>query len=144
MDDVWKVVEIEPEAVTVNGNNGHHANDLVPTVELVPANGLHPNGNGYDDVSPESQQTLFSWAEFMAEEPVKPKRGGCKSQPASMSMFEWALELEQQKEKDAVARRARSSNTGWEVIARSAITSHPANQSMQPFLRSRRNRPCKP
>ncbi len=29
--------------------------------------------NGHHDEAPEPQQTLFSWAEFMAEEPVKPK-----------------------------------------------------------------------
>ena len=54
VDDGWKVVEIEPETISVNGN-GHHANgngnghhdpfDIGPTVELVPANG-HANGNG--------------------------------------------------------------------------------------------------
>ena len=44
MNDGWKAVEIEPEAVEVNGN-------------------------GHSDESPEPPQTLFSWAEFMAEEP---------------------------------------------------------------------------
>ena len=96
VDDGWKVVEIEPETISVNGN-GHHANgngnghhdpfDIGPTVELVPANG-HANGNGnglprstvngtnghHDEEAPEAQQSLFSWAEFMAEEPVKPRR----------------------------------------------------------------------
>ena len=71
VDDGWKVVEIEPETVSVNGN-------------------------GYHDEADEPQQTLFSWAEFMAEEPVKPKRRGRKPQPASMSMFEWALEREKE------------------------------------------------
>ena len=38
VDDGWKVVEVEPETIAVNGNgNGHH--DLFgPTVELVPVN----------------------------------------------------------------------------------------------------------
>ena len=72
-----------------------------PTVEMVPANGRHANGNGHHDDAEEPQQTLFSWAEFMAEEPVKPKRRS-KPQPASMSMFEWALELEQQREAETV------------------------------------------
>ena len=49
VDDGWKVVEIEPETISVNGN-GHHANGgdaigIGPTVELVPVNG-HTNGNG--------------------------------------------------------------------------------------------------
>ena len=104
VDDGWKVVEIEPEAIAVNGNgngNGHHDGfDIGPTVELVPANGRHANGNGAnghdDDEADEPQQSLFSWAEFMAE-PVKPKRNG-KPQPASLSMFEWAMEQERGKE----------------------------------------------
>ena len=58
------------------------------------------DGNGHHDEADEPQQTLFSWAEFMAEEPEKPKRRGRKPQPASMSMFEWALEMEQEREKE--------------------------------------------
>ena len=57
VNDGWKAVEIEPEAVEVNGN-------------------------GHSDEAPEPQQTLFSWAEFMAEEPVKPKGRKRKAQPA--------------------------------------------------------------
>ena len=46
--------------------SGHHANgNGHATVEV--------NGNGHSDEAPEPQQTLFSWAEFMVEEPVKPK-----------------------------------------------------------------------
>ena len=108
VDDGWKVVEIEPETIAVNGNgngNGHHDPfDIGATVELVPANG-HANGNGangHDDEEPEAQQSLFSWAEFMAEEPVKPKRRGNKPQPASLSMFEWAMTQEQQREEEPV------------------------------------------
>ena len=116
VDDGWKVVEIEPETISVNGN-GHHANGgdaigIGPTVELVPVNG-HTNGNGnghapapvnangHHDEEPEAQQSLFSWAEFMAEEPVKPKRNG-KPRPATLSMFEWAMTLEEQREEEPV------------------------------------------
>ena len=121
VDDGWKPVEIEPEAVPVNGNgaNGHHGNghhDLFgPTVELAPVNGHSPadgngangnghapvpvNGNGHhDDEAAEPQQSLFSWAEFMAEEPDRPKRRNGKPQPASLSMFEWAMEQEREAE----------------------------------------------
>ena len=110
VDDGWKVVEVEPEAIGVNGNgNGHH-DGIGPTVELFPANGSHANGNGHaptngngtnghhDDEAEEPQQTLFSWAEFMAEEPVKPKGRKTKPQPATLSMFEWALEQEREEE----------------------------------------------
>ena len=102
VDDDWK-------AVQVNGNgangNGHHADAIGPTVELVLGNGHHANGNGvsgngngHNDEAPEAQQSLFSWAEFMAEEPVKPKGRSRKPQPASTSLFEWALELEREAE----------------------------------------------
>ena len=110
VDDGWKVVEVEPEAVNRNGNahhtngNGHDA--IGPTVELVLGNGRHANGNGHapapvngngnghHDEAPEPQQSLFSWAEFMAEEPVKPK--GRKTQASSLSLFEWAVEQERE------------------------------------------------
>ena len=114
VDDGWKAVEVEPEAIAVNGNgNGHHANghdDLFgQTVELAPVDGHTPaNGNGHapapvngngrhDDGEDDGpQQSLFSWAEFMAEEPVKPK--GRKAQAPSLSLFEWAVERELEEE----------------------------------------------
>ena len=117
VDDGWKVVEIEPEAVAVNGN-GQHANGnghrdaigIGPKVELVPASARHANGNGHEAVSvngnghqdeaEEPQQSLFSWAEFMAE-PVKPKGRKRKSLPTTLSMFEWAMTLEQGREREA-------------------------------------------
>ena len=80
VDDGWKLVEIEPESVAVNGNGHHEAIPIGPTVELVPSNRRHANGNGnghapaqvngnghHEDEAPEPQQSLFSWAEFMAE-----------------------------------------------------------------------------
>ena len=111
VDDGWKPVEVEPEAVEVNGN-GYHADGIGPTVELVLdtghyANGnghaaVEVNGNGHHDEAPEPQQSLFSWAEFMAEEPVKPKGRGRKPQPAATSLFEWALTVEQERETEPV------------------------------------------
>ena len=103
VDDGWKLVEVEPETIAVNGNGHHEA--IGPTVELVPSNGhtangnghapIPVNGNGHHDEAEEPQQSLFSWAEFMAEEPVKPKRRGRKPQLAATSLFDWALNLEQ-------------------------------------------------
>ena len=60
------------------------------------------NGNGHSDEAPEPQQTLFSWAEFMAEEPVKPKGRKRKAQPVTLSMFEWTLTVEQEREEELV------------------------------------------
>ena len=112
VDDGWKAVEVEPEAISVNGNGHHDHIDIETSVELLvggdlPANGngnapVPANGNGHHVEADEPQQSLFSWAEFMAEEPEKPKRRSRKVQPASMSMFEWALELEQEREKEPV------------------------------------------
>ena len=88
VDDDWKLVEIEPETVETNGN-GHHANGVEPSVEFVMGNNGHAaNGAGHHDES-EPQQTRFSWAEFMAEEPVKPKGRGRKAEPSSLSLFDW-------------------------------------------------------
>ena len=58
------------------------------------------------DQAPEPQQTLFSWAEFMAEEPAKPKGRKQKPQSATLSMFEWALGLEQKREREAAGLSA--------------------------------------
>ena len=73
----------------VNGNGKGHAAFPV-------------NGNGHHDEAPEPQQSLFSWAEFMAEEPAKPKGRSRKPQPSSPSLFDWALELEQEREEETV------------------------------------------
>ena len=113
VDDGWKVVEVGSETVSVNGN-GHHANghdDLFgigPVVELVPVNGHKANGNGHAAVTvngsghheeaDEPQQMLFSWAEFMAEEPVRPKGRKSKTEAASLSLFEWAVEREREED----------------------------------------------
>ena len=102
VDDDWKIVEVEPEAIAANGNGHHEA--IGPTVELVVGNGRHANGNGngHHDEAPDPQQSLFSWAEFMAEEPVKPR--GRKTQTPSLSLFEWAVEMEREEEPVGVGR----------------------------------------
>ena len=62
------------------------------------ANGNGANGNGHHGEAPEPQQSIFSWAEFMAEEPVKPRGRSRKPQPAAASLFDWALERERESE----------------------------------------------
>ena len=89
VDDGWKPMEVEAETVAVNGNGHDDLFGIGPTVELVPANGNTPvdgnghapapvngSGNGRHEEAEEPQQTLFSWAEFMAAEQVRPKRRG--------------------------------------------------------------------
>ena len=77
-----------------------HAPDISPSQGRSLAH-PHPgvphnaNGNGHHQEAPDPQQSLFSWAEFMAEEPVKPSRNG-KPKPSSLTLFEWAFTLEQE------------------------------------------------
>ena len=111
VDEGWKTLDVEPEVNGSNGNGRHNATGIGQTVELVLENGHHTNGNGngHADVPingngandlhpevPEPQKALFSWAEFMTEEPVKPKGRSRKPQPASASLFEWALSFEKE------------------------------------------------
>ena len=94
VDDGWQAAEFEPKLVVVEVHaNGASGNGHV--VEQV-------SGNGHRVEPAEGQQSLFSWAEFMAEEPVKPKGRKSKPQPATLSMFEWALTVEQEREKEPV------------------------------------------
>ncbi len=49
-----------------------------------------------NDDAGERQRSLFSWAEFMGEEPAEPKRRRRRPEPASISLFDWALERERE------------------------------------------------
>ena len=57
-------------------------------VELVPCASHHSRDK--------PQQTLFSWAEFLAEQPDEPRPRGRNPRPSGPSLFDWALEQEQQ------------------------------------------------
>ena len=110
MDDGWKLVEVEPMAVRANGNGHHDANGIGPTVELVLDTGhtINGKGNGHKDEAPEPQQTLFSWAEFMAEAPEKSKSYSRKAQPSTTSLFEWAYSVEWEREKELLGAGCRT------------------------------------
>ena len=45
---------------------------------------------------------MFSWAECMAEEPVRPKGRGLKPQYVVASLFDWALTFVQGRESELV------------------------------------------
>ena len=81
----------EPVAVEVHANGDGHAATPV-------------GGNTDDDETPERQRSLFSWAEFMAAEPEAPRRRSRRPEPASTSLFEWALEREREAEPAGVGR----------------------------------------
>ena len=90
--------EPEPEPVVVevhvNGSdsNGHVVEPVV----------VSTNGNGHQEEPAEGQQSLFSWAEFLAEEPAQPQGRNGKAKPSSLSLFEWALGNERELEKEPV------------------------------------------
>ena len=123
VDDGWQAAETIPEPdpvaveVHVNGNGDGHHDVLGPTEELVLGNAHHANGlpstgngvNGNGHQSPEhneeppvGQQSLFSWAEFLADEPARPRGRSGKPKTASASLFQWALDKEQEQEKEPV------------------------------------------
>ena len=60
--------------------------------------------SGADDDTPEPQRSLFSWAEFMAEEPEEPPppRGRRRDEAPTLSLFEWA----RNREREGVLARA--------------------------------------
>ena len=73
------------------------------------------------DDAPERQCSLFSWAEFMAGEREQPKRQTRRPEPASISLFEWALEREREGEVVGAKRLGRS--TQGEATAHAAVAS---------------------
>ena len=49
-----------------------------------------------DDQADEPQRTLFSWVEFMAGETPEPEPRRRRHEAPTLSLFEWALEREQE------------------------------------------------
>ncbi len=83
VDGDWELAEPAPASVAVLPSGGRER-----SVELVPCAGHHG--------SSEQQQSPFSWAEFLADQPDEPKPGGRNARPSGPSLFDWALELEQE------------------------------------------------
>ncbi|MXV79697.1 MAG: hypothetical protein F4X58_13645 [Chloroflexi bacterium] len=83
VDADWQRPAREPEPVVSLPSGGDESG-----IELVPCGGHHG--------SPESQQSLFSLAEFLSEQPDKPKSRGRSAQPSGAPLLDWALEREQQ------------------------------------------------
>ena len=111
MEDGWKLVEVEPETVAVNGNS---LDAIRPTVELVP--GTVPNVNGHHDGANEPQQSPFSWAEFTAVESAMPKKLGRKPPPATLWMVEWALSRGSARPRRDVRASHAGNGTGFDVL----------------------------
>ena len=82
-------VAAEAEALLVD------AEWAAPEPVAVEAVAVGVGGNERRDDAPEPQRSLFSWAEFMAAEPPEPKPSR-RREAATLSLFEWALEQEQE------------------------------------------------
>ena len=85
VDADWEREEPAAEPLVLPTSSDGHAQ---PATELVPCGSHH----GQE----EEQQTLFSWAEFLAEQPEEPKHRGRHPRPTGPSLFDWALEREQE------------------------------------------------
>ena len=63
---------------------------------------LLPDGRFDPAQVDEGQQSLFSWAEFMAEEPVIAERPQPQAPAPYRVLFKWALRLKQELEAELV------------------------------------------
>ena len=86
MDDGLQAVEAAPEPEPVVVETRRNGNG--PPVEIA-------TDNGHGQEAAEGQQSLFSWAEFLAEEPAQPTGRNGKPKPASTSLVNYGLEVGQ-------------------------------------------------
>ena len=85
-------VAAEAEALLVD--EGWHAPEPV-TVEVEAVVVAGDRDDLLEEAS-ERQRTLFSWAEFMADAGTQPPRPRARREAPTLSLFEWALEREQE------------------------------------------------
>ena len=93
VDEGWHTVEPEPVEV--------HRNGTAPSVEAVMANGHLPAEEPNEAEADGPEQAVLTWAELFAQ--VPPKRNGRRKppQPASLSLFEWAVQVEEEQVREA-------------------------------------------
>ena len=100
VDEGWHTVEPEPVEV--------HRNGTAPSVEVVMANGHLPAEEPDEAEADEPEQAVLTWAELFAEVPVKRNgRRRKQPQPASLSLFEWALVNDEHKREEELAVAGR-------------------------------------
>ena len=85
-------VAAEAEALLVD--EGWHAPQ--PAVVEAEAIGVAAEADESHDQAPERQRSLFSWAEFMADAETQPPGPRTRREAPTLSLFEWALEQEQE------------------------------------------------
>ena len=88
VDDGWQAAQVETHGIVEI--------QTVEDAEALESAAAHVNGHdrspNSDAEATESQRTLFSWSEFMAEPTAKLKGRGQITHP---SLFEWAVAMEQ-------------------------------------------------
>ena len=90
--DQARQVAAEAEALLVD--EGWHAPEPEPvTAEPV---GVAAGADESHHQAPERQRSLFSWAEFMVDAETQPPRPRVRREAPTLSLFEWALEREQE------------------------------------------------
>ncbi len=98
VDEGWREVDVEPGEVDARrrwrGGDGS-------VLEVFVGNGRGDEAADQSSEEQEARRTLFSWAEFMAEERTESR--GQKPKPASTSLFEWALGVEEEREAQTVS-----------------------------------------
>ena len=87
VDEGWHAVE--PETAEA------HRNGTAPSIEVVAANG-HLSADEAVAEPAEPEQEVLTWAELFAEVPAKRNGRRRRSQPASLSLFEWAVSVEEE------------------------------------------------
>ena len=96
VDEGWH--ELQPEGVDAhrNGTNGAGA-----SVEVVMTNGHRPATESNEAEADGPEQAVLTWAELFAEVPVKRNGRRKPPRPASLSLFEWAVQVEDEQEREA-------------------------------------------
>ena len=116
MDEGWKAVEVEPTVVETHRQRqrsphrrrraerraGHGQRAPRQRQRGGPRDCPGQRQRPFTREAAEGQQSLFSWAQFMAEDLVKPKARSRKPKGSSPSLFDWALSLEQAREEELV------------------------------------------
>ncbi len=87
-------VAAEAEALLVD--EGWHAPEPEPAIVEAGGVTVASEADGRREDADEPRRALFSWAEFMAGEPDEPPKPRRRDEAPTLSLFEWALEREQE------------------------------------------------
>ena len=95
VDEGWRTLEVEPEIVEASASADNGTNGTGVALDIGAP-------NNHAEVEEAAEQSVLTWAELFAEEPVKPNRRRKRPQPASLSLFEWVVNAEEEREEELV------------------------------------------